>query len=285
MTIKEALKKDPNIETELLLAHVLKKPKEFVFLNPGFSLSAHKQISLSALVARRQKGEPIAYLLGYKDFYGLRFKVNKHTLIPRPETETLVNLAIEKLKDLKIKKATLLDIGTGSGAIIISLAKALRAQNLGLRAEGEGVRLKFYGADISKNALNISKFNSVKHKAKVRFVKSDLLENINFDFNILVANLPYGWKEWKNDSSAETKSLKFEPKQALFTKEKGLYLYRKLLNQVAAKIHKPQVMFFEFDPRQKNELAKLIERHLPMADVIFHRDMFGRFRVAEINLK
>jgi len=98
MTIKEALKEYHKIEIELLLAHVLKKPKEFLYLYPERSLSAYQLISLSALIKRRMWGEPIAYILGYKDFCGLRFKVNKNVLVPRPETEGLADLVFAKLR-------------------------------------------------------------------------------------------------------------------------------------------------------------------------------------------
>lgn len=90
MSIGEFLKKYPKIETELLLAHVLRKPKEFVFINGNYKLTRIQADKLSQMIKRRMRGEPIAYLLGYKDFYGLRFKVNKDVLIPRPETEWVV---------------------------------------------------------------------------------------------------------------------------------------------------------------------------------------------------
>ena len=180
---------------------------------PEKSLSAAQQASLSVLVKRRKKGEPLAYVLGYKDFYGLRLKVSPDVLIPRPETEMVVDLAIERLKNFRFKdlggSIKILDVGTGSGAIIAGLAKAFSSQSSKLSVQ-------FFASDISQKALNIAKSNFGKHKVKARIILSDLLKNIKFDFNVLIANLPYLDFRWKNSS------LNFEPKAALFTKERGL---------------------------------------------------------------
>jgi release factor glutamine methyltransferase len=101
MTIHEAIKTYPEIETELLLANILGKTKEFLYINPTKKLTESQTKKLLGLIKRRQKNEPIAYILGYKYFYGLKFKVNKHTLIPRPETEWLVDTALEIIKSRK----------------------------------------------------------------------------------------------------------------------------------------------------------------------------------------
>ncbi|MCL5666661.1 MAG: peptide chain release factor N(5)-glutamine methyltransferase [Patescibacteria group bacterium] len=297
MKVKEALKKYHAIEIELLLEKVLGKSKEFIFLHPEKKLSSYQVSSLSRLIKRRQKGEPIAYILGYKDFYGLRFKVNRNVLIPRPETEMAVGLAIERLIERLGKPIKILDVGTGSGCIIISLAKALSARgHLALRKVspcGE-----FYGSDISTKALKIAKQNAKtilgKYSnttgyesicAKIKFIQSDLLANIKFNPEIIIANLPYGWTGWENNTSEETKGLKFEPKSALFTKDHGLYHIRRLLKQVAEKKQKPRLMFLEFDPRQKQELEKLIKKHLPEGDIRFYRDFNGFWRYVEIKNK
>lgn len=288
MTIRQALKKYQKIEIDLLLAHVLGGSKEFVFLNLETSLSAHQLIRLSALARRRQNGEPMAYLLGYKDFYGLRFKVNKHVLIPRPETEWVVNqvkslkLKVERRQPLKI-----LDIGTGSGCISISLAREFKNKNL---------KFKITASDISTAALKVAKQNakaillpsSDRHihtstyECDITFIKSDLLNNIKFVPNIIIANLPYGWHGVKNRFSSVKDGLKFEPKEALFTKEKGLFQIRRLLQQIKSLPTSPELIYLEFDPRQKTELKKLIKKYLPKASIIFYRDQRHLWRYAEI---
>jgi release factor glutamine methyltransferase len=282
----------------------------------------------------------MAYILGYKDFMGLRFKVNCNVLIPRPETEMVVDLVTAKLRLARrslgeggssppkiggvaavrqagrydtadsttsprltgyssysrrrssaVIPSKILDIGTGSGCIIISLAKTLTPAPLpsnfakassDLR-KGEG-KLQFYASDISSAALKIAKQNAKKHHAKIKFTQSDLLKNIKGDFDIIIANLPYGWSEWENNSSAQTIGLKFEPKQALFTSENGLYFIRRLLNQIAAKKQKPKLVYLEFDPRQKLELSKLIKKFLPGFKAKFYKDYNNLWRWAEIKL-
>ncbi len=214
VTIKDIIAKYPELETELLLAHVLKKPKEFLFLHPEASLSANQQISVSALVKRRARGEPMSYVLGYKDFYGLRFSVNKNVLIPRPETEWVVKIGHEVLK-MKHEASSkehamdassfmfhasllrILDVGTGSGAIIVSLAHTLARK---VPRSPYGVELA--GSDVSKKALNVAKSNARRllspGSPKFRFYHSNLLKNVPGDFDIIIANLSYGWQGFRN---------------------------------------------------------------------------------------
>jgi release factor glutamine methyltransferase len=327
MTVREALKKYHKIEIELLLAHVLRKSKEFIFMNGEKSLSADQLTSLSAFAKRRMRGEPIAYILGYKDFYGLRFKVNRHVLIPRPETEMVVDLISAKLRSLppllrggpgrgcdnsrplqplcpsaalppsprlwraggtsplkgeklRSRAIKVFDIGTGSGCIAVSLAKQFSIFNFsakgGSRSAGQ---FSITASDVSAAALNVARQNAKSRGVKVKFVKSDLLKSIKGDFDVIIANLPYlagGWKK-------ELPELKFEPGRALFTREKGLYLYRKLLEQIAARKSQPKLIFLEFDPRQKRQILLLIKKYLPQADIKFHKDFNNFWRWAEIS--
>lgn len=346
MTIGEALKKYYKIETELFLSHVLRKSKEFVFIHLEKSLSADQLISLSALARRRMRGEPMAYILGYKDFYGLRFEVNRNVLVPRPETEMAVDLVLAKLRspspfngegarragevkykdltslsafgrhlpikwgecsadDLESAPIKILDLGTGSGNIIVSLAKSLspspspspsgrgkpqvppplegRLEPAPGSTRGGGV-FEFYASDISKKALAVARHNAKKHRVKIKFIHSDILKNARMNFDVIIANLPYGWKGWENESSMETIGLKFEPKQALFTKEKGLMAIRRLLEQIAGLKQKPKFVFLEFDPRQKLPLAKLIKKSLPKSKIKYHKDYTNLWRYAEIGV-
>jgi release factor glutamine methyltransferase len=196
-------------------------------------------------------------------------------LIPRPETEELVERVIAKLRSLRIKdkRLRIIDIGTGSGCIIISLAKML-----------SGNKYQFYASDISKKVLKIARLNARAHGAKIKFIHANLLEFVAMAFDIIVTNLPYGWKEWKNNTSAETAGLKFEPQEALFTEEKGLMLIHQLLEQIAVRKQKPKIVFLEFDPRQKTTLEKLIKKHLPKAGIKFYKDLNNLWRVAGISM-
>lgn len=270
MTILQLIKKYRGLEIELLISHVLGKSKEFLYMNPGFGMTALQLSRLYRFIARRKKGEPIAYIIGHKDFLGLSFEVNKNVLIPRPETELMVQDIIKSSLGLK-RTVSILDVGTGSGCIIVSAAHALTSQ-----------RYSFTASDVSGKALMVAKKNSKKHGTSVTFLKSNLLKNIKADFDIVVANLPYGWSEWKNNSSASTVGLKFEPRNALFTDEHGLKLIRELLEQIAERKNKPKLVYLEFDPRQKRELLQLIKKILPEYKAVFHKDLSGHWRFVRL---
>ncbi|MBL8030428.1 MAG: peptide chain release factor N(5)-glutamine methyltransferase [Candidatus Doudnabacteria bacterium] len=292
MRIAEILQKYKNIEIEILLAHVLKKPKEFLYLHAEYKLSQNQVKKLKLAADRRLKGEPVAYILGYKDFMGLRFKVNKYVLIPRPETEVLVEKILNA--ELKIrndrKRLSILDIGTGSGCIAISIDKSL--QKSGLPATS----YQLQATDISEQALKVARKNARNifskysntseywRKAKIRFVKSNLLEKVKGKFDIIVANLPYGWRGVKNRFSSVRDGLKFEPQLALYTEERGLKLISQLLQQIKKTyiLNSKSYIFLEFDPRQKKELAALIKKIIPKARLKFYKDLGGLWRVAEI---
>jgi release factor glutamine methyltransferase len=252
------------LDAEILLTFVIKESKEFLYTHPEYNLTKNQEKKLRKLLDRRKKGEPIAYLTNHKEFYSLDFYVNKNVLIPRPETETLVE---EIVRDNKSKKITIADIGTGSGCVAIALAKNLP-------------KAEIYAADICKKALNIAIKNAKKHNVKIKFLQGDLLRPLKTKrIDVIVANLPYGWKEWKNNTTVQTVGLKFEPPKALFTKENGLYFYRKLFQQIKL----PVTIYLEFDPRQKNELKKIVKKYLPEYSLKIKKDLAGRDRVAILN--
>ena len=271
--------KIPPFEIELILAHILKKSREYVLAHPEISLNKSQKAKFIRLVKRRQNHEPMAYILGHKEFYGLDFNVNQNTLIPRPETELLV----EEIIKLEPKNKTILDIGTGSGNIIIALAKNLKEKN------------NFFAADISKKALTISKRNAKDHDVdkKINFIKSDLLKyfiNNNstikqFNNLIIVANLPYLSKDIYNNTTPDVKN--FEPKSALLSEDSGLSHYEKLFSQIRDLIVSRYAFrvtcFIEFSPEQKPFIAKLVKKCFPEANIKFKRDLARKWRVAEIN--
>jgi release factor glutamine methyltransferase len=245
------------------------------------------------MIARRQKGEPVAYILGYKDFMGLRFKVNKDVLIPRPETEELVDRVLSAtadlirnpnkqiLKQVQNDDVKILDVGTGSGCIAVAIAKQLQQVQISIRQLAD--KYQIYASDISPKALAVAKHNAKTHQVKIKFIHSDLLSQIRMKLDVIVANLPYGWQAWKNNTSTETVGLKFEPQQALFTKEHGLYYIRSLLEQIAGQKQQPKSIFLEFDPRQKQELNRVIKKYLPDTRIEFFKDLFGRWRFCQIS--
>jgi len=296
----------PALDAEVLLSHVLDQPKEWLLTNLKKTTSATVEKKFKTLISRRQLGWPVAYISGKKEFFGLEFLVTKDVLVPRPETETLVETALELIKNKYYKngrstnsvvyKKTLniLEIGTGSGCVIISLAKALNsdvAKGFSLPQKNGVLKIsatknQYFASDISKEALTVAKKNAEKHGVKITFKQGSLLEPWkDQSFDIIIANLPYGWNEWKNNSSAETAGLKFEPKEALFTKENGLFLIRQLLEQFSTLNPRPFTLFLEFDPRQTKELKKLAKAILPAYEIEIFKDLAKRDRVALLSQK
>ena len=251
--------KTASLDAEVLLSFIINKPKEFIYTRPEKNLTKKQLINFKNLINQRLAGKPVAYLRNTKEFYGLDFYVDNNVLIPRPETEILVDETLIKAE--KYKPQAIADIGTGSGCIAITLAKKLP-------------KAKIYAVDISQKALDVAKKNARKHKVKINFLKGNLINPLNNKkIDIMVANLPYGWKQWNNTNSAANSSLKFEPAISLFTKEKGLYLYRQFFKQINQRRQKPRLIFCEFDPRQKNGLQKIIKKYLPKSKLEIKKDL------------
>lgn len=271
----------PELDFLLLLSFVISKPKEWLMAHPEYRLSNIQYARFWWLARQRKRGVPLAYITSHKEFYGLDFYVDKRVLVPRPETETLVEAV---LAETDLDDAVLVDIGTGSGCIPIAILKNLKTQNV-----------KAIATDISNSALMVAKQNARTHNLLIQFLQGHLLEA--FDKNkklltdaskiIITANLPYGWKEWKNQSSAQTVGLKFEPAQALFTGENGLQLYRELFEQIRtvfSLVPNSLKIFIEFDPRQTELLKKLVTAVFANAQMEIKKDLAGRDRVAKITL-
>jgi release factor glutamine methyltransferase len=279
-------------DLELIIAHILHTSREFILTHPEFSLQPIHIKKIDTLVRKRQKGIPLAYLIGKKEFFGLDFKVDKNVLIPRPETEMLVEEAIKSIKEEKDKgqKISIIDVGTGSGNIIISTA-----YNIEHRPSSNNI--SYFATDISSPALKIAKLNSRKYKLdkKIKFFKGNLLEPIMknkkcFMFHdacsmIIIANLPYvsqvNYKKYHS-------GIKFEPRIALLSKNCGLFHYEKLFQEIkkmfvlCSMLHVSCIL--EFSPEQKNKLNLLIKKYFSDAKIILKKDLAGKWRVGIINL-
>lgn len=227
------------LDAELLLSHVLGKPVTYILAHdeeePGF----FQQWRYKRMIVQRKKGVPVAYLRGHKEFYGLDFQVNKHVLVPRPDTEALVEAVIGYISPDDL----LLDIGTGSACIPISVLKHV-----------DGVEA--IATDISGAALKVARLNAQRHgvESRIQFFQSDLLKNVDpvlFEGKevVITANLPYVPKDFQ--VNIETK---FEPQIALYGGEDGLDIYKKLLGQL--ELLQPKAMFFECFDFQKAILAE-----------------------------
>ena len=275
-------KKIASLDLELLIAHEIKKTREFILAHPEFKLSKIQLAQLESKISRRINTEPLAHIVGHKEFYGLDFKINQHTLIPRPETELLIEEVLKTIPKINFAKLNLIDIGTGSGNIIISLAKNLN-----------DAKINYFGTDISDDALKIAKYNAKKHEQeKIKFIKSDLLKSIlknkkYFSVEnkiILVANLPYLSKKIYSTTTSNVKN--FEPKSALYSSELGLNHYRKLFEQIKKQANKSNIhsVFLEFSPEQKKTLNILVKKMLPLAKIRFQKDPAEKWRLCVLNL-
>lgn len=268
----------PPSERDLILAHILKKSREFVLTHPEIRLNKAQKLRFEKLVSRRENHEPLAYILGRKEFYGLDFKVDKNTLIPRPETELLV----EEVMRLNPKNCNIIDIGTGSGNIVISIAANSEQGTVNRK------KINYFATDISAKALQIAKQNARKHKVKIKFIKTDILKyfidhcSLITGRCIIVANLPYLSEKIYSDTEPDVKN--FEPKSALLSGKLGLDHYEKLFQQVKEilSINDHCSLIIEISPEQKMRIIKIIKKYLPDAAVVFQKDLSGKWRLVKI---
>jgi release factor glutamine methyltransferase len=261
MDIRLVKKQYTDIEVDLLLSYILKKPKEFLYMHPKTKLTPIQSELLVKLAKRRRDGEPIAYIVGYKYFYGLKFKVNKHVLTPRPETEWLVERALARVQGLSSKKPekskiSVLDMGTGSGCIAISLAHSLATHH---SPPAGRLKATITASDVSAAALKVAAQNAKKYKTNVEFIQSDLFSNIPGKFNIIAANLPYvpqGMYELLYHH------LRYEPKVAITDGTEVWDMYKRFFTQLPKHIAASGVVLMEIDDGSKPALTKMLKKKL-----------------------
>ena len=279
-------KKIDKLDAELLLAHVLKKPREYLLIHQDEPITVLNQLRFRHLVTKRTKGMPLAYLTGHKEFFGLDFFVNKNVLVPRPETEILVESAIEIIFNLQ-SSVTLIDVGTGSGCIPIAINKTLQQLNT---ATNKQTGITTHAIDISHRALRVVKKNAKKHNVKINFHQGNLIEPIakSSIFNlqsslIITANLPYLTQKQFDDE----KSIQKEPKLALVADNKnGLSLYEKLLTQLKSSIFNLQssvTLLLEINPSQTTDIRALVKNIFPSAKIEIKKDLAGHDRVVTVS--
>ncbi len=252
-------------EAEILLATLLKADRSFLIAHPEHEVSDELERDFLNCVERRAAGEPVAYILRKKEFFGLEFEVDSRCLIPRPETELVVETALEYI-DMKAETSTpvrtLLDVGTGSGAIAVTLAKRVPL-------------LHVTATDISSDALCVASANANKNEVggRVEILQSDLLSAVSSrTFDIIVANLPYIGTEHFN--FVEKEVAKFEPQVALFGGKDGLELYRKLFEQVKKLTNLPRMLLGEFGFLQREVLESILNEYFGSnAKISFRQDM------------
>ena len=289
-TLQEIVNESFNIsrqEKYLLIAWILKINKEYLLAHPEHPLTRKEVNSLRILFKKRERGIPIAYLIQNKEFYGLDFFVNKDVLIPRPETELIIEEVLREKEKIPLdEKILFLEIGTGSGCISITLAKLLNLYSK---------QTLFFASDISRKALLIAKINAKKHKVskKIHFFQSDLLslppKNLSTSFSkvthcFFIANLPYIPQKYYDKAHTHDYSLgiTFEPEIALTSGKTGLDLYKKLFSQFHQFSFPQNTTFlFEFfgNKQQENFFQKKAFSLFPHSSFEILPDLSGKMRI------
>lgn len=240
----------PRLDAELILAHVLKVERIELHSHPELILSKTAKQKADILLERRTTGYPIAYLLGHKEFFGHNFIVSSHVLIPRPETENLVSLAIELTKTIDSDFLKIADIGCGSGAIGLSLGLALHRLNLPYQ-----ITL----SDISPEALRICRKNRTQLGVlNTKIIQQNLLQNQPESYHLIIANLPYVSSSWQVGPE-----IKFEPSSAIFADHEGLDLIYQLIEQICRQTSLVDNgwLVLEFDPCQQLAITQKLHAH------------------------
>ena len=230
------------IDSEILLSKILDKSREEVLINPDQNICEKNILLFNKLLFRRSKYEPIAYILKEKEFWSMKFDVNKDTLIPRPETELLVDILLRVYKG---KRITILDIGTGSGCIIISLLKNLNTSS--------GI-----GIDISKKAIFVAKRNALKHRLsdRIKFFNKSLEGVFYRKFDLIVSNPPYIDRKDIRNLSEDIK--KYEPRMALDGGNDGLDLIKKVIYKSKNILKTKGMLALEIGNGQVRNVSKIL---------------------------
>ena len=235
---------NPKLDCEILLSNSINKDKKHIVLNPKETLNTDQLTNFKDLIERRKKGEPIAYLINKKEFWNSEFFVNKDVLIPRPDTELLIEEVLRIYS--KNTQLQVLDIGTGSGCILLSILKE---------------RSNFYGTgiDISKKSINISKFNAkqLNLKSRVKFFHSSI-DNFKIGkYDLIVSNPPY--IELPSLKYLEKDVVNFEPRLALSGGFDGFSKIRKVIRKTSSLIKKNGKFILEIGFNQKNKVIKILK--------------------------
>lgn len=281
MTVLEALNwgthylknhqiQNPRLQAELLLAHSMNLKREGLYLRFPQEIAKEEEENFKRLVLRRVSGEPLQYLLGYQEFWSIRFKVDSRVLIPRPETEHLVEEAISILSKNNFESSPLvLELGTGCGAIAIALARELK-------------HLRIIATDLSKEAIEVAKENArdcgVIHQ--IAFLVGDLFEFFSpfkRHFDLILSNPPYIRDSEIDRLAREIKD--HEPLMALKGGDEGLDFYRRIISQAPRYLKKGGWLLLELGEGQAEKVSELFESTGEFKKPILLKDLSGKERV------
>jgi len=285
VTIKQALSRAreilvannieyPSLESELLLRHALKISQVQLYLELEHELSPEQDKKFWHLIKRRLNHEPTAYITGHRQFYGLDFYVDPSVLIPRPESELLVEKALKLAQNQAV--STIAEVGTGCGAIAISLALSL-ALSLPLNL----LQAKIYATDISAAALKVALFNCQKHEVvnRICLLEGDMLDPLPEAVDLIVANLPYV----RESELPQINTLDFEPSLALNGGSDGLEKIRKLCPRISDKLRPGGCLLLEIGQGQRRAVTTFLHSLFPLAEIEVTPDLNGIDRVVSLS--
>jgi len=286
--LREAGIPTPQLDALVLLEYVLDKDKAFIYSHPDNELRPNQLRRYLRAIKRRSLNEPVAYITGKKEFFGLDFLVNKNVLIPRPETEWLVEEGTKFILNNETRimnngeSLNIIDVGTGCGNIIISLIKSLNSQFIIHNSN-------FFAVDNERRALKVAKNNAMRLEAKnINFYFSDLLNNEKLPekFDLILANLPYISNNWNYESGIMNNggnSISYEPQNAIFAEDNGMSTIKRFLNQAKDRINKNGLMILETDPRNINQLIAYAKRIFKSKKITKHKDLAKKDRYMSIS--
>jgi release factor glutamine methyltransferase len=222
----------------------------------------HPEDNLEEALKRLKAGEPVQYIVGDTEFYGNIIKVNKNVLIPRPETEELVEKTIKLIKETFKDNLSIIDIGTGSGCIPIALKKELPNSTI-------------TAVDISKEAIEVAKENAIINNVSINFIKSNLFKEVKGKYDVIISNPPY----IREDEQIMDIVKNNEPHLALYAKDNGLYFYKEILKEATKYLKDKYLIAFEIGEEQGQDIIKIAKEYLPESKVILEKDLrhFDRF--------
>ena len=263
---------DARLEAEVMLMNVLRMQRHDLFAQQELELSPPQEQALAQIMERRLRREPLAYILQYKEFYGVNLLVNPNVLIPRPETEGLVEHALfMALMGMETPDLVIADIGTGTGAIAVNLALHLPAARI-------------YALDNADNVLDVAAYNIRAHNVadRITLAKGDLLDPLPEPVDLILANLPYLPTDRIPTLAPE---IRWEPTAALDGGPDGLDLIRRLLHQAQApdKLKPHGILILELDPEQIPPIRELAAQLFPNAQTSIEQDLTRRDRILIIN--
>ena len=272
-TLEAAGIPDARLEAEVMVMDVMRMLRQAIFAEQESEVSLQQEEQLAAILARRLTREPLAYILNYREFYGVNLLVNRDVLIPRPETETMVEHALfMALMGMESRELVIADVGTGTGAIAVNLAIHLPAARI-------------YASDAYDATLDVAAYNVRMHNVadRVTLLKGDLLEPLPEPVDVIVANLPYLPTERIPTLQPE---VQWEPTAALDGGPDGLDHIRRLFAQASAgdRLKPHGVILLEMDPEQMAESQRLAAASFPEAEITVEPDLAGRDRVLSVSL-